>query len=151
MASQDTQPAQEIEKTIRPLVVLAVDDDALVLLNTLAMLEELGHTALGAYSASEALNLVRSDNSIDLVITDQAMPHMTGAQLADAIKQERPNLPIILATGYAELPPGVGTTLQRLSKPFTLKDLAGAIAKQNLKGKEAGRIVKFRATNRPTK
>ncbi len=150
VAIQDTQPAQEIEKTIRPLVVLAVDDDALVLLNTLAMLEELGHTALGAYSASEALNLVRSDNSIDLVITDQAMPHTTGAQLADAIKQERPNLPVILATGYAELPPGVGTTLERLSKPFTLIDLARAIAKQNLMGKEAGRIVKFRGTNRPT-
>ena len=88
------------------LVVLAVDDDGLVLTNTLAMLEDLGHTALGASSGNAALEVLRQDNSIDLVITDQVMPRMTGLQLANAIKAEWPKLPVILATGFAEIPSG---------------------------------------------
>ena len=42
------------------------------------------------------------------MITDQAMPQMTGTQLIEAIRADRPDLPILLATGYAELPPGKG-------------------------------------------
>ena len=65
-------------KTIRPLTVLAVDDDALVLMNTVAMLEDLGHSVFEAYSGREALEILRREDSVDLVITDQAMPQMTG-------------------------------------------------------------------------
>lgn len=54
------------------------------------------------------------------------MPHMTGLQLAEAIKNEWPTLPIILATGYSELPPGAD--LPKLAKPFLQHDLAKAIA-----------------------
>ena len=68
------------------LVVVAVDDDALVLLNTVAMLEDLGHTAFAAYSGKEALEILRREGKdVDLIITDQAMPQMTGTQLADAV------------------------------------------------------------------
>ena len=88
------------------LVVLAVDDDGLVLTNTLAMLEDLGHTAHGASTGNAALEVLRQDNSIDLVITDQVMPRMTGLQLAEKIKAEWPTLPVILATGFAEIPSG---------------------------------------------
>jgi CheY-like chemotaxis protein len=70
------------------------------------MLEDLGHTAIAASSAKEALRILRHDDSIDLVITDQVMPQMTGLQLADAIKAEWPKLPVLLATGFAEMPPG---------------------------------------------
>src|SRR5690242_2391868 len=66
----------------RPLVVLAVDDDGLVLTNTLAMLDDLGHTGISASSGKEALNILRQQNLVDLVITDYAMPQMTGLQLA---------------------------------------------------------------------
>jgi FixJ family two-component response regulator len=52
---------------------------------------------------------------------------MTGVQLAEAILASRPNLPVILATGYAELPVGLGSTLPRLSKPFTQEQLANAL------------------------
>jgi len=112
-----------------PLLILAVDDDALVLLNTAAMLEDLGHTVLEATSASSALEIIRRDDTIDLVITDQAMPHMTGSDLAAAIRMEKPDLPIILATGFAELPPGADEGLPKLSKPFLQHQLADAIAK----------------------
>lgn len=59
-----------------------------------------------ASSGREALDILRREKAIDLVISDQAMPHMTGLQLAEVIKNEWPTLPIILATGYSELPPG---------------------------------------------
>ena len=108
------------------LVVLAVDDDALVLINTVAMLEDLGHRVLPATAAKEALATLRRE-SVDLVITDYAMPQMTGLQLAEAIKAERAELPVILATGYAELPADAKPLLPRLSKPFFQRDLAAAI------------------------
>jgi FixJ family two-component response regulator len=56
------------------------------------------------------------------------MPGMTGIELAGAIKKRRPNLPIILATGYAELPPGADPRIRRLAKPFSQRDLADAVA-----------------------
>jgi PAS domain S-box-containing protein len=112
-----------------PLVILAVDDDPLVLLNTAAMLEDLGHTVLEATSGKDALDIIRRKGGIDLMITDQAMPLMTGSELAVAIRAEKPDLPIILATGYAELPPDADGGLPRLSKPFRQHQLADAIAK----------------------
>jgi PAS domain S-box-containing protein len=124
--------ADEAASTPAPqsrLVVLAVDDDSLVLTNTVAMLEDLGHTALSAASGVQALEMLRRDHEVDLVITDQAMPHLTGVQLAEAIGHEWPDIPVILATGYAELPPGAGNDLPKLAKPFTQSDLAGEIAR----------------------
>jgi CheY-like chemotaxis protein len=108
-------------------VVLAVDDDILVRMGTAAMLEDLGHTVKEANSGEEALKILAQGIKIDLVVTDQAMPRMTGVQLAEAILAGRPGLPIILATGYAELPVGLGSTLPRLSKPFTQEQLATAL------------------------
>jgi PAS domain S-box-containing protein len=109
------------------LVVLAVDDDVLVRMGTAAMLEDLGHSVREANSGEEALKILAQGSKIDLVLTDQAMPRMTGVQLAEAILAGRPDLPIILATGYAELPVGLGATLPRLSKPFTQEQLANAL------------------------
>lgn len=121
--------AKQLNGKKGPLLILAVDDDALVLLNTAAMLEDLGHTVLEANSASSALEIIRREDNIDLVITDQAMPHMTGSDLAAAIRLEKPGMPIILATGFAELPPGADEGLPKLSKPFLQQQLADAIAK----------------------
>jgi PAS domain S-box-containing protein len=109
------------------LTILAVDDDALVLLNTVALLEDLGHSVFEAYSASEAYAIARSEK-LDLVITDFSMPGANGAQLASMIHNEQPELPIILATGYAELPAGANSELPRISKPFMQEDLKRTIA-----------------------
>jgi PAS domain S-box-containing protein len=112
--------------TMQGLTVLAVDDDALVLMNTVAMLEDLGHFPLEATSGIEALELLRS-NRVDLVITDQAMPRMSGTQLIDAIRSEWPDVSIVLATGYAELPEGTPPGVTRLAKPFTQAQVAQLI------------------------
>jgi CheY-like chemotaxis protein/anti-sigma regulatory factor (Ser/Thr protein kinase) len=105
------------------LVVLAVDDDSLVLNNTVAMLEDLGHRCIAASSGSAAIEALRQDQAVDLVITDQVMPQMTGLQLASAIRAQWPDLPVIVATGFAEMPSG-GEAFLRLSKPFTQSELA---------------------------
>ena len=111
----------------RRLSVLLVDDDRLVLLSTTAMLEDLGHEVLAVPSAADALDIIRDGRpSIDLVIADQMMPAMTGLELAHEIRALRPALPVVLATGYGELPPGTDATLPRLTKPFSQRELAEA-------------------------
>lgn len=111
----------------RPLLVLAVDDDGLVLMNTAAMLEELGHSVLEATNGHDALAILRERADIDLVITDYAMPRMTGRDLVLAISREHPGIPVILATGYAELPSGTDVDAYRLPKPFGEADLERAV------------------------
>jgi PAS domain S-box-containing protein len=123
---QTTASPQTVKS--QDLTVLAVDDDILVRMGTVAMLEDLGHTVREANSGEEALSILAQGTQIDLVVTDQAMPRMTGVQLAEAILADRPNLPIILATGYAELPTGLGSTLPRLSKPFSQEQLSLAMS-----------------------
>ena len=110
------------------LVVLAVDDDTLVLTNMAAMLEDLGHTVIDVGSGAKALEVIDAGTRIDLVISDQAMPGMTGAQLFDAVRARRPHLPLVLATGYAEFPVGSDISVRRLAKPFTQRELAEAVA-----------------------
>ena len=124
----------------QPLVILAVDDDDLVLTNTAGMLEELGHTVFQAGSGADAMRML-AEGEVDLVITDHAMPHMTGAQLADALDESHPGLPVIIITGYAELPPHATKRL-RLDKPFRQAELARmlSIARQDC---SAERIIPF--------
>src|SRR4029079_8312671 len=98
--------------------VLVVDDDPLIAASTAAMLEDLGHTVLEALSAARALDTLRLGAQGGSVVTDHAMPGMTGAELARQIRQTWPSLPIILATGYAELPNGEDPGLPTLSKPY---------------------------------
>ena len=114
--------------TAKPLRVLAVDDDSLVLTNTASMLEELGHAVLQAVSGEAALALLSQNASVDLVITDQAMPDISGLQLIDALRQRHPGLPVILATGYLEFGAESGTVVTRLAKPFGQHELATAIS-----------------------
>ncbi|MEI1248141.1 hybrid sensor histidine kinase/response regulator [Rhizobium aouanii] len=120
---------QQEDNAARRLRIVAVDDDGLVLMNTTLMLEDLGHTVFEAMAGPEALDILRKQQ-VDLVICDHAMPRMTGAQLAQAIRSEWPDIPIILATGYAEIPEGAGiANLPRLGKPFSQAQLAEAISR----------------------
>ncbi|MFC7380098.1 PAS domain S-box protein [Brevundimonas sp. GCM10030266] len=119
------------------LVVLAVDDDPLVLTNTVAMLDELGHHVLVANSGEEALVIFERHPEIDLVLTDEVMPGLSGSELAERVKQLRSTVTVALATGYADLHPSPGVavgTLPRLSKPFTLALLAGFLEDLALNG-----------------
>jgi CheY-like chemotaxis protein len=128
------------------LKVLAVDDDPLVLTNTAAMLEDLGHTCLRAASGAQALEILRRGAGVDVVVTDQVMPRMTGLQLAEAIAREWPQLPVLIATGYAEMEPGAGAGLPLLSKPFTQGELAAKLAQMRVG--PTGRIIRLRGNGR---
>jgi CheY-like chemotaxis protein len=128
-------PKDEVEPKVDAFIaparlrIIAVDDDFLILTNTVAMIEELGHTAFPASSARQALDILRREPDVDLVITDQAMPKMTGLQLAEAVSSEWPDIQVILATGYAEIEPGSGKGVGRLSKPFTQAQLARELSR----------------------
>lgn len=112
-----------------PLRILVVDDDSLVRMGTVAMIEELGHVVVAeAGSGAQALALLREGTSVDLLLTDQAMPRMTGQQLADAARGVRPGLPVLLATGYADQGAAGAKNLPRLPKPYGLDDLATALS-----------------------
>ncbi len=119
-------PPAEVRK--ERLVILAVDDDVLVLMGTVGLLEDLGHEVLESYSGPDALKILEDRPDIDLIITDHAMPKMTGVQLAQIVHQTRPEMPIILASGYAEMPEGGEKHIAaRLEKPFGDKGLEKAI------------------------
>ena len=110
-----------------PRVVMVVDDDTLVLHSAAAMLEDLGHRVLQATSGKHALTLLAQHPEVEVMITDHAMPNMTGTELAANVQTISPSLPIVLATGYAELPAGLTKTLTRLAKPFTQRELESAM------------------------
>ena len=105
-------------KVVRSAVILFVDDDPLIALSTSEMLEDLGHRVIGANSGLHALDILRSDEPIDLLLTDHVMPGMTGIELAMASREVRPQLPVLLATGYADLPDGAQIDVPRLAKPY---------------------------------
>ena len=90
------------------------------------MLVEMGHRVLQATRGAEALEMLRRVRAIDLLVTDVMMPEMTGVELARRASEARPALPILLVTGYADLPKG-GQKLPRLSKPFSLAQLEVAV------------------------
>jgi len=111
----------------RPCNILLVDDDPLVTETAVCMLEDLGHHVTVASSGRQALELLGSVSPLDLVITDYAMPGMTGKELAEHIRQTRPALPIVLASGYAEIRSGDTSGLPRIDKPYGMNMLASMI------------------------
>jgi len=111
----------------RACSILLVDDDPMVAETTVGMLEVLGHRVKVASSGGRALEMLVADASVDLVITDYAMPGMTGKELAQRIRETRPNLPVVLASGYAELAAQDDSGLPRLDKPYALDKLASVI------------------------
>ena len=119
-------PAPISDPPTGPLSVLVVDDDPLVLSNTGAMLADLGHSVTTAASADAAFGELRT-RRFDLLLTDHAMPRMTGAQLIREIGNEYPDMGVIIATGFAELPDDV-SMITRLRKPYSQDDLSEALA-----------------------
>jgi signal transduction histidine kinase len=110
-----------------PMKILLVDDDELIAASTADMLEDLGHEVSKVNSGESALRLLGGGQSFDLMITDYLMPRMTGAQLARKARRIRPQMPILLATGYADLAAGAEMHLPRLFKPYQQAQLAEEI------------------------
>jgi CheY-like chemotaxis protein len=112
-----------------PATILLVDDDALIAASTSAMLEDLGHHVVEAHCGREALAILDDGLHPDIVITDHAMPGMTGIDLAVHLRLRNPNLPILLTTGYAEVRGDLDIELPRLGKPYTQEQLSSEIAR----------------------
>jgi PAS domain S-box-containing protein len=116
----------------KSLTILLVDDHPEVRETTAALLREIGHSVIEASTGAEALDLLRSgDPPIDLLLSDYAMPQLSGTDIVAMAREFRPDLPALLVTGYAD----ADEIRQRpddveiLSKPFTLPDLATAVSK----------------------
>ena len=110
-----------------PACILLVDDDSLVRATACALLEDAGYKVFTAESGPDALEIAAREPTIDILVTDQIMPHMTGLQLVEAIRTIRPELPAILATGYAELTRSMPANSVRLAKPFRVAELTRLI------------------------
>jgi signal transduction histidine kinase len=133
LPASEIRPAEQERPHPQPVEtpsvrVLLVDDDPSVLASTAAMVEDLGHSAVEAASAAVALDVLRSTQEIDLVLTDYAMPGVTGTRLAAQIDGVRPGLPVVIITGYGEASDEL-FGLPRLNKPFRQQQLAALIEK----------------------
>jgi CheY-like chemotaxis protein len=111
----------------RKATILVVDDDPLVAMGTIGMLEDLGHVVIEANSGKQALEILDGDNPVDLMMTDQAMPGISGIELAELARKKRPAMPVLLATGYADLSAAQATNLPMLSKPYRQAQLQAEI------------------------
>jgi signal transduction histidine kinase/DNA-binding response OmpR family regulator len=105
-----------------PLAVLLVEDEDMIRLNSVDMLQELGHHVRGAASAEEALTLLR-ESPFDVLVTDIHLPERTGFQLADEAKMLQPGIRVVFASGRDQLPGNrPGSVLLR--KPYDSEGLA---------------------------
>ena len=102
-----------------------VDDEPLVLLGTAELLRDEGYEVDEADSAETALTFAPFDR-FDCVVTDYLMPGLNGVELAHRIRADRPSLPILLLSGYADLE--AFSALPYVSKPCFGDDLARAVA-----------------------
>jgi two-component system, cell cycle sensor histidine kinase and response regulator CckA len=118
----------------RPAYILFIDDEAGLADYGKQMLEHLGHKVVTGTSSMEALEAFRTQpDKFDLVITDMTMPRMTGADLSMELLRIRPDIPIILCTGYSEKitvdkARAMGIR-EMLMKPVLIRNMADAIAK----------------------
>jgi PAS domain S-box-containing protein len=126
MPVRAAQPELAISQT-RPLRILAVDDDPIVLLNTATVLADMGHEVIQADDGEAALAMLMSQ-PVDLLLTDYAMPRMSGGELVEKVAAVQPDLKVIVLSGYADLPQGKSLSVYRLAKPFSDAELARAIA-----------------------
>lgn len=110
--------------------ILVVEDDCMVRDFAISLLRRLGHEPLPAHNAEKALERLAEDPHIDLLFTDVVMPgSLSGAALAEEARRLRPELPILLTSGYPgnELPES-GPRLPILAKPYRRRDLEAALA-----------------------
>jgi signal transduction histidine kinase/CheY-like chemotaxis protein len=129
-------------KAPRDATILLVDDEELVRTGTCEMLIDLGYKVIDASSAAEALRLLRSGHTPDLMITDYLMPGMNGVELIGHAQQLAPSMEVMLITGYSTIAEGPGASVVRLAKPFRQADLAQIVA-DLLTCEKSGAVLQF--------
>lgn len=114
-------------------VVLVVEDEAVVRSLIVEVLGELGYQTLEAGNAQEAMPFLENPQRIDLMISDVGLPGMNGRQLADLAQANRPELKVLLATGYAEgsnVEGYLAANMEIITKPFAIDALANKISER---------------------
>jgi signal transduction histidine kinase len=148
-AEQEIEPASDLGAAVHgPCRVLVVDDDPLIVASTAAMLEDAGHMVVESSSGQRALDVLRLGTQVDVVVTDHAMPGMTGLELARRIHQGSPSLPVILVSGYADLPASAEIQMPRLAKPYKQQDLLDLIARAMGGNQHLGNVISLAAASR---
>ncbi|MBI9075240.1 MAG: PAS domain S-box protein [Desulfatibacillum sp.] len=114
--------------------ILLIDDEESIALLEKQMLERLGYTVTACFHSPEAVELFKANpKAFDLVISDMTMPHMTGDQVTEALLSIRPDIPVIICTGFSEKMDGEKAEAKGikafLMKPVIKAELAGAIRK----------------------
>jgi PAS domain S-box-containing protein len=121
--------------------ILLIDDEQIVVETGTAILKQLGYKVTPETDGLRALEIFRSTpGNFDLVITDYTMPNMTGTDLSKDLRQIRPDIPIILCTGFSEkVTPTVAADhgLELVMKPFSMKQIAELVRKA-LQAQEPG-------------
>ena len=130
----EAEQLQQISGTtdhVQGLQILVVEDEALVRDVIKQFLSADQHTVQTAANGHEGLRIFETGR-FDVVITDKAMPEMNGIELATALKQQQPDIPVILLTGFGSMLQDGGVKLEAVdyiaSKPTTIKELRKAIA-----------------------
>ena len=111
--------------------ILLVEDNDLVREHVNAQLQGLGYAVTTVRSGAEALAALRADAGFDLLFTDVVMPGgISGRDLVEQARQLRPNLPVLLTSGYYDrgAVPAAGRELPMLQKPYGLQDLAQKVS-----------------------
>jgi CheY-like chemotaxis protein len=119
------------QSSIRSLKVLLVDDHPEVRSTTAIVLEDFGHQVLQAANGADALKVLEADCDCDLLISDYAMPHVSGTEFLREARKLCPKVPALIITGYADTD-AIGDRpedVDILLKPFTPSALEGALAR----------------------
>lgn len=127
-AGADAQLGIKASRTQAAVHILVVEDDAFVRTSVVESLQALGHHVTQAGSGADALTQMARERP-DLMLTDYLMPGMTGVELMLQARTLYPHLPMIIATGYADMKAiedAIGDDVL-LRKPFQLSELAGSV------------------------
>ena len=145
---RDNRTAAPSIEPVGPLQVMVVDDHPGVRSTTTAMLQELGHQVAEAHAGDEALAMMKAGQQCDLLITDYAMPNMSGVELVREARRRNPSLPAMIITGYADNDALAEhlDAVNVLPKPFTIERLSEAVAVATNRKHGAGRVVAEKAS-----
>ena len=130
-APEKGSPAPVMDAERRPTYVLVVDDEPAVRRFASRALVDAGFGVYEAADGAEALNLVHDGTAdLDIVLTDIVMPRLNGVQLLQSLSTLRPDLPVILMSGYGTTQlaeRGIASPCGVLSKPFSTDTLVAEV------------------------
>jgi CheY-like chemotaxis protein len=119
------------------IAVLVVDDNPGVRATAVDTFRALGFSVYDAYNGADALNMLAAHREISLLFADVRMPGMTGTELAEEARRIRPDIRIVLTSGYIDGPPI--RSIPFLRKPYRVSDLAALVLPPGMSAVDAPR------------